>query len=321
MLSSPMAELHFPADPTPSPLVFTNTEGRDELKKLPEQWYELKPWEGFVIPEIKFPVKVFIRKRLSDYEADFQVYRVVMWRDRDVGKENGEVMGVCKVAMGKKYAERLRKEASFYRGRLAPLQSRVVPGIYGYFESEVTDGLIVGVLAMDDCGEGLSRPLWAYPLDFRVRVVHALHAIHKAGVKHGDFGEDNIVIARHGKNRVFAPRIIDFERASEHECKSTLEEQIKVYRKVPGHTEFGCGELWDGCRHSYIWAPGLIAWYGKTIPMEWATSPEALVEKAGYPEDETKETALDAARRQILTITSDWKARTRFDDAEIDWHD
>lgn len=66
---------------------------------------------------------------------------------------------------------------------------------------------------------------------------------------------------------------------------------------------------------------GLIAWYGKTIPMEWATSPEALVEKAGYPEDEDKETAVDAARRQILKITADWKARIQFDDVEIDWHD
>lgn len=278
-LSSPMAELHFPVDPTPSPLVVTNTEG--ELGKLqPEQWYEVKPWEGFVIPEISFPVKVFIKERLSDYEADFQVYRVVMWRDIDVGKEKREVTGVCKVAIGKKHAERLRKEASFYRGRLAPLQTRVVPGIQGYFESEVIDGLTVGVLVMDDCGESLSRPLWAYPLDFRcvpgcilssrsfrtylilvhrVRVVHALHAIHKAGVQHNDFREDNIVIARHGKNRVFSPRIIDFEDASEHECKSTLEEEIEVYRKVPRCKEFGCGELWDGCRHSYIWAPGTSA--------------------------------------------------------------
>lgn len=55
--------------------------------------------------------------------------------------------------------------------------------------------------------------------------------------------------------------------------------------------------------------------------MEWATSPEALVEKAGYPEDEDKETAVDAARRQILKITADWKARIQFDDVEIDWHD
>lgn len=75
-----------------------------------------------------------------------------------------------------------------------------------------------------------------------------LIAIHNAGVQHNDIEPRNIVV----KDGV--PRIIDFEDASDHDCRCTTVIYEGAFR--PNEYDFGCSELYHYTRKACIWRPG-----------------------------------------------------------------
>ncbi|KAI0705623.1 hypothetical protein C8Q76DRAFT_574568, partial [Earliella scabrosa] len=190
-----------------------------------------------------------------------------------------EIDVVCKVAHGRERVNRLEKEATFYNAQLVSLQGQAVPMVFGFFKGNTVRGF-TAVLVMEDCGDPLVRPLWQYPLVFRC-VADAFWLIHKAGIQHNNFSECNIVIMKQEEDGEYWPTIVDFGNAEEHQCGYTGTE-IPIYCQMPPMDDFGCFELWNACRDANVWKPRYINWYGAVAPVEWATTPEELIAKAGW---------------------------------------
>ncbi|KAJ2972942.1 hypothetical protein NUW54_g12163 [Trametes sanguinea] len=72
-------------------------------------------------------------------------------------------VAICKIDCGRQRANVLKDEADVYRDKLAHLQGKWVPKLYGCYLGETNEGL-TGILIMEDCGQPLPRPLcWLPP--------------------------------------------------------------------------------------------------------------------------------------------------------------
>ena len=80
------------------------------------------------------------------------------------GRRHSEV--VCKIGYGRNAAERLRKEADLYQGKLAPLQGRCVATFVGLFEGETEEGETT-CLVLTYEGECMQQSLFTAGIDFR----------------------------------------------------------------------------------------------------------------------------------------------------------
>ena len=69
-----------------------------------------------------------------------------------------------------------------------------------------------------------------------------------------------------------------------------------------------------------MFVTGCIHWYNGAAPAEWATTPEELIEKAGWPDYISREEALRFARSAIAKNHRRWRERVQYDDVPITWH-
>ena len=89
-------------------------------------------------------------------------------------------------------------------------------------------------------------------------MVDALFLIHKAGIKHNDFSERNVVIMKQESDGEYWPTIIDFGESQEHQCGYPGKD-IPIYCPTPSKRSFGCLELWNACHHGNVWKPRTIS--------------------------------------------------------------
>lgn len=82
----------------------------------------------------------------------------------------------------------------------------------------------------------------------RKAILNALLNIHKAGIRHGDVVDENIVF-----NENHQPFFIDFERAKTHDCPV---DEVHEGVQAPSEYDFGCDELYEYTLNSGIWREG-----------------------------------------------------------------
>ncbi|KAL6301407.1 kinase-like domain-containing protein [Sparassis latifolia] len=195
---------------------------------------------------------------------------------------------VCKVTFGKRAIARLRQEGQIYY-QLRMLQGLVIPACYGLFEGELEDGPSA-CLVTEYCGVPMEKYLNYMDLKFRYRVIKGLIAIHGRCVRHGDFRESNIMVDKDQR-----PWIIDFDRATKHDCHCTKVIPLNV--PTPYRDEFGCDEIWFACDSANVWIPNTAQYLGGYVAVKYLESPELLASLA--PEDVPKAKALEEARLTI----------------------
>lgn len=84
----------------------------------------------------------------------------------------------------------------------------------------------------------------------RLDVAEHILELREHGVQHGDLAERNIVVNQEGR-----PFIIEFEHATAHTCKRTMNVDEGVV--CPDKLDFGCCEIYDFYFENGIWHPGL----------------------------------------------------------------
>lgn len=82
-----------------------------------------------------------------------------------------------------------------------------------------------------------------------MKAYHALEAVHDTGLCHGDLEDSD----RHFLVQDGHVRLIDFDRAYEHDCSH---EKVYPYDFEPSSGNFDCGELEFLALNSDIWTPG-----------------------------------------------------------------
>lgn len=163
----------------------------------------------------------------------------------------------------------LRNEAHLYETNLKNLQGICIPRFYGLYAGTVDDRQAVCLL-LEDCMEPLKDDP---PMELRyaptlhlifsfcnaphssIQTIEALLAVHKAGIKQGDFVMWNTVV----DTSTNPPRVVlvDFDNATPHVCPRTT--PIMLYAMRPSLQEFPCQELWDRCNQLEIWTPGWLS--------------------------------------------------------------
>ncbi|KAA1475484.1 hypothetical protein DENSPDRAFT_427500 [Dentipellis sp. KUC8613] len=86
-------------------------------------------------------------------------------------------------------------------------------------------------------------------MDLKTQILTCVEQIHKAGVRHCDLSESNVVI----RPDMHTACIIDFDNASVHKCKRRLKMGVRHY--TPSKDIFGCDELFDLGEAMEIWTP------------------------------------------------------------------
>ncbi|KAI0701267.1 hypothetical protein C8T65DRAFT_579743 [Cerioporus squamosus] len=163
------------------------------------------------------------------------------------GHRQGEV--VCKIGCGSQVVERLRKEAGLYQGKLASLQGRHVPTFVGLFAGETEEGE-TACLVLTHEGARMQQSLHISGIDLRKRVMDALVAVHRAGVRHSDFGERSIVLRADN-----TPVLVGFGGAEEHACRLGID--IRFYEPQPHNQAVACEEVYWACVVAAVWLPGV----------------------------------------------------------------
>ncbi|KAH9936041.1 hypothetical protein B0H21DRAFT_894211 [Amylocystis lapponica] len=189
---------------------------------------------------------------------------------------------ICKFAYGKRNLKRLRHEATIYRDHLQDLRGKVVPRFYGLYEGEMENRELTGCL------------------DTKTYLISALLSVHKAGVRHGDFREANVVFTPGG-----SPYIIDFDHAEVHHCELAM--RIVIHSKAPHPEEFACDELFDACESMGLWTPRQIQYLWVFRPVEYAESAEKLASLA--PADMDHRVALEFAKAALYDFWRHEKKR------------
>ncbi|TFY77733.1 hypothetical protein EWM64_g6277 [Hericium alpestre] len=152
---------------------------------------------------------------------------------------------------------------------------------------------------------------------FKTGLIHALVAIHDAGVEHHDLCRRNILDYND------RPMIIDFGDAEEHEC----ERFVPVEEGTPAPTltcEFGCVELLEFFTDIEVWTPSFIEYIDNFQPIELAYDPHALAKMA--PSHWSPEEALQEAYRVVVKHVKeyypaqydDWIARLNNNQKALD---
>ncbi|RDX41881.1 hypothetical protein OH76DRAFT_176311 [Lentinus brumalis] len=285
-----MLKLQFPQDTTPrladAPAFKDGEDGWDKL----EAYYHGS--------ELAFDIRATIRERIH----------------------NGN-MRAFRVAYGRRRAELLKKEADLYRDKLASLQGKWVPAIFGcYLGQTVEAGTCI--LVMQDCGRPLPCPFYMLPPQSRAQVVDGLHHLHKAGIVHRDFTERNVVIQKTDSGKYWLT-IVDFGEAREHDCPCK-DWKVELYAPKPVTGTFGCAEMWNACAQDVdIWRPRTVRFYEEFYPADWAASdtPEEFLEKVHIPDGIMREDALEYAYGVITRYREAAWTRLEWDKLPLLWKD
>ncbi|KAI0643221.1 hypothetical protein C8Q79DRAFT_1012530 [Trametes meyenii] len=139
----------------------------------------------------------------------------------------------------------LQQEALIYQEKLTDLQGICVPRFIGLFGWAAPNGV---------------RGFESY----RSRILDALLAIHRAGVRHHDLESlpNNVLIKDTGD--VF---LIDFEESTEHQCKLSKDYQFQFYTPTPSIQECPCIELMNVAQQLDVWfLPTYALWGGYMAP-------------------------------------------------------
>lgn len=83
----------------------------------------------------------------------------------------------------------------------------------------------------------------------------ALVAVHRAGVEHGDFHDNDFRHVIVSPRNPLAIRIIDFDDADPHDCQA---KPIEIWGYEPPPESFGCRELYDVCYAIGAWTPSAL---------------------------------------------------------------
>ncbi|TBU41401.1 hypothetical protein BD309DRAFT_965351 [Dichomitus squalens] len=226
---------------------------------------------------------------------------------------------ICKVGWGRIHAQKIKKEAELYRDKLSHLQGDGLPWVYGCYDG-VTDEGVTRVLVLEDCGQPLHKPLMECPATFRHLACGVLVEVHKAGVIHNGFTERNIVISvfNDGPNEgKYAPVLVDFGEATEHQCPFNGNIQADGLR--PERSDIICDEIYYSCMESDFWRPAYIKVLDTEVPIALATSAESLVQHAGYSNSTqtVRRRALIEAKR-AFSAHKDWEqARKAWDELPL----
>ncbi|KAI9069355.1 hypothetical protein FKP32DRAFT_1641030 [Trametes sanguinea] len=228
---------------------------------------------------------------------------------------SGSLTVICKVAHGRRNVDRLKLETDIYVRNLRDLQGSVVPNMLGCFTGQTQEGWDVGVLLLEDWGRALGWPLYSYSLSIRAKVLHALVAIHRAGVRHGDFKPRNILAKKRADGN-FAIRIIDFDRAqTPHECSyRPVDPRFTFYENPPDVSEFGCYELYDACENAELWFNTYIYWNGQSRSIEHLADPVLAVQSFGCPENMEEQEAIATMTIHMKSIRETWEKRKKMDE-------
>ncbi|KAI9060727.1 hypothetical protein FKP32DRAFT_1595044 [Trametes sanguinea] len=283
-----MLKLQFPQDKPPKPT--RKCLPRDPNSK--EGWDVLEAY--YLGENISSDLRVLYKERVA--KGRMQVFRVTLYGVVDDAVIDDGRTAICKVAYGKRGVEALKKEADIYREKLAHLQGKWVPKIFGCYVGETVREALTCILLMEDCGQPLPRMLYWLPPQQRAQVVHGLQQVHRAGLKHGDFQERNLVI-RLLEDETYWITIIDFGEAVEHDCPCK-DWQLEMYSLRPSPSAFTCDELWTLCTtNADFWTPESIPFRATTFPSTWAAfNPADIVDRiGGFPADNPvkRESALE----------------------------
>ncbi|KAI0665556.1 hypothetical protein C8Q78DRAFT_548740 [Trametes maxima] len=197
------------------------------------------------------------------------IFRAQLIRDSDSTSHSTQDAVVCKILRLPEDPDdisSLEREARIYQKKLVGLQGQCVPRFIGFFRW--TDRFR-GFECLITTWEGES-PVdvipWQCDVTYRSRILDAVLAIHRAGVKHNDLEDlpKNILIKDTGK--VF---VVDFGESSEHQCELPPDYQFKFHTIYPGLGDLGCVELLDVANSLEVWYPDSHRFLGRcTIPMD-----------------------------------------------------
>ncbi|KAI9057566.1 hypothetical protein FKP32DRAFT_1762357 [Trametes sanguinea] len=267
-------------------------------------------------PQSTLPLRPYLKELiLESSDGNRQVFRAEL---REVDLSSGTLTPrkrdvVCKVAYGQRRIHDLQHEADCYNTKLLGLQGTVVPKMFGCFQGYTGDGH-TAVLILEYCGVRLTYDLRLYSPSFRVQVIQALLAVHKAGLKHHSFCERNILISKgaNGDPRVV---LVNFELSSEHTCKALQQidiDNIVPYQRMPQW--FDCSEINVAFQErAVIWFDGTIDVLSRLVPAEHTGSVEAVLEYTGVPSNMTIEEA-----RSAIQTALDEKAQRLAEELAID---
>ncbi len=147
-----MLKLQFPQDTTPrladAPAFKDGEDGWDKL----EAYYHGS--------ELAFDIRATIRERI--HNGNMRAFRVGLYPVHGNTIAGEELIAICKVAYGRRRAELLKKEADLYRDKLASLQGKWVPAIFGCYLGQTVEAWTC-ILVMQDCGRPLPCPLYMLP--------------------------------------------------------------------------------------------------------------------------------------------------------------
>ncbi|TFY63650.1 hypothetical protein EVG20_g6230 [Dentipellis fragilis] len=160
---------------------------------------------------------------------------------------------VCKITKDNlESTTQMENEATIYNTRLKGLQDSIVPIFYGFYKgSYQLEGRIIkfSCIVLEYCGSPIEVEFEELSDALKSKIVDCMVGIHKAGIQHKDFRERNVLITPGGDD----VRIIDFDRASIHQCRRRLKMGIDHYEPLDG--DFGCDELHFMGQLLDIWTP------------------------------------------------------------------
>ncbi|TBU59757.1 hypothetical protein BD310DRAFT_924127 [Dichomitus squalens] len=165
---------------------------------------------------------------------------------------------------------------------------------------------------MEYCGRALSQGTRWFsqtPPGFRKSMMNSLLAIHRAGILHGDFREENIVVREVQKGKLegaeYFPVIVDFGEAMEHTCALRGDYEIKTNCPALGDTL--CPEIDDACSSDaqFYYPYASVVLWGCEVVIDTETTVEevhmALTEKGAVPKG-----MADEQVRETLRQTCRW---------------
>ncbi|KAA1473243.1 hypothetical protein DENSPDRAFT_265800 [Dentipellis sp. KUC8613] len=213
-----------------------------------------------------------------------ELYRGKLFRPSDI--EGADV--ICKVAYHSGPMSFVEREARMYTTKLQHLQGVCIPLCFGYF---VNDDFMDprSCLVLQYSGEPLKKALPDLDAGFKTAVVHAAMLIHNAGIKHGNWCEENVL------NFKGLPMIIDFEHVNAHKCERAKD--IVEGGLAPRIQDFKCNELYQLCIDLGYWKPGMINFIQGYVPITMGMTAKDLAATA--PKNVPHDVALKKAKAAI----------------------
>ncbi|KAI0665462.1 hypothetical protein C8Q78DRAFT_558118 [Trametes maxima] len=159
----------------------------------------------------------------------------------------------------------LQQEALIYQEKLGYLQGICVPrfiGLFGWTAPNGAEGFECLIITWE--GYSPSTNPHRHDVAYRSRILDALLAIHRAGVRHYDLESipNNMLIKDNGD--VF---FIDFEESTEHQCELPKDYRFLFHTPMPTLKECPCLELKGVARQLGVWYPPKYSlWGGYTAP-------------------------------------------------------